>query len=285
MRPSPFLIGTWGSSRDEAEGLLERIDACRAAAQQHLDLDAILALAGRAPHLPNPTGTVPGGAGAGDQPEEKARVRIGVFRDRAFTFYYPENLEALEDAGAQLIPINAFEAMGLPNLDGLYIGGGFPEMFMQELAANQPLLLAVRAAAKDGLPIYAECGGLMYLSRRIVWGERSAEMAGVLPCEVEMTLRPQGHGYVSAEVVGENPFFAAGSRLRGHEFHNSRLVNQEPGVLTTAYRLARGSGLGGGRDALVYRNVLASYTHLHTAGAPTWAAALVDRARAGGRPR
>jgi cobyrinic acid a,c-diamide synthase len=267
--------------RDEDECLVQKIGACRAAAQQYLDLDAILALARAAPRFPVPAGATTGGRRAGNHPEEKGRVRIGVFRDRAFTFYYPENLEALADAGAQLVPINAFEAPGLPALDGLYIGGGFPEMFMEELAVNRPLLLAVRAAARDGLPIYAECGGLMYLSRRIVWGERSAEMAGVLPCEVEMTLRPQGHGYVSAEVLGDNPFFAPGSHLRGHEFHNSRLVNLERDALTTAYRLARGSGLGSGRDGLVYRNVLAAYTHLHAAGAPTWATGLVERARTG----
>ena len=138
---------------------------------------------------------------------------------------------------------------------------------------------------------------MMYLSRRILWGERSAEMAGVLPCAIEMTARPQGHGYVIARVDRENPFFPPGTALRGHEFHNSRVI-PDPGAretlgggspasagpaswqsLETAYHLARGSGLGGGRDGIVVKNVLASYTHLHAGGAEGWANALVERAR------
>jgi cobyrinic acid a,c-diamide synthase len=100
---------------------------------------------------------------------------------------------------------------------------------------------------------------------------------GVLPCDVEMTTRPQGHGYVLAEAVGGNPFLAPGTVVRGHEFHNSRVVNWQ-GDIHTAFRLTRGNGLGGGRDGLVYRNVLASYTHLHATGAPGWAEGLVARA-------
>ncbi|MGC8782561.1 MAG: cobyrinate a,c-diamide synthase, partial [Anaerolineae bacterium] len=206
------------------------------------------------------------------------KPRLALFRDRAFTFYYPENLEALAAAGAELIFVDAFRDTTLPSVDGLIIGGGFPEIFMDELAANTGLLRSVRAVAEAGLPIYAECGGLMYLSRRIIWGERSAEMAGVLPCDVEMTGRPQGHGYIEAVVDAPNPFFPIGTVLRGHEFHNSRLINLGEGV-RTAYRLARGNGIGAGRDGLVYRNVLASYTHLHAAGAPSWAAALIRTAQ------
>jgi cobyrinic acid a,c-diamide synthase len=127
------------------------------------------------------------------------------------------------------------------------------------------------------LPMYAECGGMMYLSRRIVWGEKSADMVGALPCEIEMTDKPQGHGYVMAQVDGENPFFAKGTLLRGHEFHNSRVITSEP--LSTAYYLSRGNGLGNGRDGIVVHNVLASYTHLHVGGAADWAKNLVQRAQ------
>ncbi len=273
--------------RDENEALLPAIAACRAVAERYLDLDAILEVARDAPD----TGT----RGHGDTGAPHRRVSVSprlllaVFRDRAFTFYYPENLEALAAAGAELIFVDAFRDTTLPDVQALYIGGGFPEMFMDELAANVSLRRAVRAAAEAGLPIYAECGGLMYLCRRILWGERSAEMAGVLPFDVEMTGRPQGHGYVEAVVDAANPFFPVGTVLRGHEFHNSRLIPHVPGTcevpgtsagMPTAYRLARGNGIGGGRDGLVYRNVLASYTHLHAAGAPAWAEALVNAARA-----
>ncbi len=117
----------------------------------------------------------------------------------------------------------------------------------------------------------------MYLARRIIWKGRVAEMVGVLPCDVEMTDRPQGHGYVIAEAEEDNPFLPAGTTIRGHEFHNSRIVNWQ-GELSIAYRLTRGNGLGRGRDGLVYQNVLASYTHFHAAGSPGWAEGLVAKA-------
>jgi cobyrinic acid a,c-diamide synthase len=272
--------------RAEDDALIPAVEACRRAVEQHVDLDAVLSIARAAPPLPI-TGY---GLRISDfrsavsnsqspAPDPQSKIVIGVIRDRAFTFYYPENLEALVEAGAELVFIDALCDTSLPNLDALYIGGGFPEMFMQELSTNRRLRLDVRSAARNGLPIYAECGGLMYLARRIIWGGRSAEMVGVLPCDVEMTDRPQGHGYVLAESVDGNPFLATGTTIRGHEFHNSRLVNWQ-GDLPTGYHLVRGNGLGGGHDGLVYRNVLASYTHLHAAGSPGWAEGLVARARA-----
>jgi cobyrinic acid a,c-diamide synthase len=214
---------------------------------------------------------------------------MGVIRDRAFNFYYPENLEALEQAGAELVYLDALNDPGLPALDGLVIGGGFPEMFLGDLERNASFRQELFQAIEAGLPVYAECGGLMYLCRAITWGERRAEMVGALPFEVEMEPRPQGHGYAAAEVKAPNPFFPVGSQLRGHEFHHSRLrqipAASQPTVYP-AYRLLRGSGLTGSRtrgepeDGLVYRNVLASYIHLHAGGSPDWAPGLVQRARA-----
>jgi cobyrinic acid a,c-diamide synthase len=206
---------------------------------------------------------------------------IGVIRDRVFSFYYPENLEALQEAGARLVFIDALRDVRLPDIGALYIGGGFPEMFMDELAANEGLRWDVRQAVQSGLPVYAECGGLMYLSRSIRWkdgvnADAVAPMAGALPCDVEMTARPQGHGYVLARCQAPNPFFTPGAILRGHEFHNSRLTGL-PGDFPTAFRLERGNGVGAGRDGLVYRKTLAGYTHLHAYGAPEWAVGLVAR--------
>jgi cobyrinic acid a,c-diamide synthase len=266
--------------RAEDETLIPAIEACRKAIEQHVDLDAILNMARSAPPIPHPK-ELPGGANdhlTAARLPHPAIARVGVIRDRAFSFYYPENLEALTDAGAELVFVDALHDSQLPDLAALYIGGGFPEIFMQELSANQRLRLDIRSAARGGLPIYAECGGLMYLSRRIIWGDRLAEMVGALPCDVEVTDRPQGHGYVIAEALDGNPFLPARTIVRGHEFHHSRLVNWQ-GDLPTAYRLLRGNGLGGGRDGLVYHNILASYTHLHAAGSPGWAEGLVAQAR------
>jgi cobyrinic acid a,c-diamide synthase len=259
--------------RAEEDTLLSAITACQGAIERYLDLDAVLKIARTAPGLYSPAETevpIP----------ESPRVKIGVMRDRAFTFYYPANLEALEVSGAELIFINTLQDTHLPTIDALYIGGGFPEMFMDELSANGSLRADIFQAIENDLPVYAECGGLMYLSQRIGWGEKSAEMVGALPCEIEMTDKPQGHGYVIARVENENPFFPPGTVLRGHEFHNSRLFSVSTGnSLVTAYRLSRGNGIGENRDGIVYRNVLASYTHLHSGGAPGWAAGLARRAR------
>jgi cobyrinic acid a,c-diamide synthase len=264
--------------RAEDDALVPAIEACRDAVERHVNLDAVLSIARAASPVPRgeklPEETSVQADGCVLRP---APARIGVIRDRVFTFYYPENLEALVDAGAELVFFDALRDASLPSVDALYIGGGFPEMFMEELSANRRLRRDIQSAARSGLSIYAECGGLMYLARRIVWKRRSAEMIGVLPCDVEMTDRPQGHGYVIAEVAGSNPFLSPGTVIRGHEFHNSRIVNWR-GELPIAYRLTRGSGLGGGRDGLVYRNVLASFTHLHAAGSPGWAEGLVARA-------
>jgi cobyrinic acid a,c-diamide synthase len=257
--------------RGENDQLVPAIAACQRAAEEHLDLDRLLAIARSASPLVQ-------GVIRSEIKNQPSAIQIGVIRDRAFSFYYPENLEALERAGAQLVFIDALNDGRLPHMHTLYIGGGFPEMFMAELSANQSLRHGLHDMIERGLPVYAECGGLMYLSRRIVWNGQSAEMVGALPCEVEMIDRPQGHGYVIAEVADDNPFLPKGTRLRGHEFHHSRLLNVDPAV-RTAYALARGNGLGNGRDGLVYRNVLASYTHLHAASAPDWAEGLVARAR------
>jgi len=283
--------------RDEEDSLLSAITACQEAIEHSLDIDAILEIARYAPALPIRYQTQ-----NSETPDQNSRVKIGILRDRAFTFYYPENLEALAGAGADLVFIDAFHNTELPPVDALYIGGGFPEMFMKELSANVDLRASIREAIENDLPVYAECGGLMVLSQRIVWGEKSAEMVGALPCEIEMTGKPQGHGYVVACVENENPFFAAGTVLRGHEFHNSRLIGvrrtlfgendsgdeqsrlngfvpKERCDAPTAYQLSRGNGLGNQRDGILYRNVLASYTHLHVGGAPDWAKGLVQRAR------
>ncbi len=259
--------------RGEEAAHLSAIPTCQQAIERYLDLDLVLQIAETASPLPAPVESANISIHTTD-----TRPTIGVMRDRAFTFYYPENLEALEEAGAELVYVNALSDPALPNLDALYIGGGFPEIFMDELSANMGMRASLRTAIEGGLPVYAECGGMMYLARRILWGEKSAEMVGALPCEIEMTNKPQGHGYVAGQVNGENPFFAKGINLRGHEFHNSHL-RADGQALNTAYRLSRGTGLGEERDGIVIHNVLASYTHLHAGGCADWAASLVKRAR------
>ena len=265
--------------RAEDEELAPVIEEAQRAVEQHLNLDLLLEIAGSAPPLP------PGDMVA---LEDKAGrlARIGVLLDRVFTFYYPENLEALERAGAQLEFVDSLADRILPEVDGLYIGGGFPEVFMAQLEANESLRSDIRRRVERGLPVYAECAGLIYLSRAVRWGDRQAEMVGVLPCEVEMTRRPQGHGYAVAEVVADSPFFARGQELKGHEFHNTRVSSLDRGKVEFAYRLSRGSGIDSDHnDGLMVGNVLAAYTHIHAAAAPGWAERFVEAAeRQRGRP-
>ena len=204
------------------------------------------------------------------------RVKVGVLRDRAFNFYYPENVEALEEAGAEVLSINSFKDR-LPKVDGLYIGGGFPEFFLEELEKNQTLRKDIAKAVEAGLPVYAECAGLMYLCRTISWERRSYEMVGVIPSDVQLSKKPQGHGYVVADVVGENPIFPIGLTLRGHEFHHSNLVSSKD--LHFVYRIQRGQGVSGNNDGIVYKNVFASYVHLHALGTPEWATGFVSLVR------
>lgn len=265
--------------RGEDARLAPAIQACRQAVERYVDLAALLEIARAAPAWEAPPDT-PEAAHAAARPEAgNPQPTIGVVRDQAFSFYYPENLEALERCGARLVFIDALYSPHLPPVDALYIGGGFPELFLEALSRNVAFRQEVRQAVEAGLPVYAECGGLMYLSRSITWAGQRAEMVGALPCDVEMTATPQGHGYVLAECSGENPFFPIGTRLRGHEFHNSRLVNLPQGW-PLALRLERGAGIADQRDGLVYRKVFASYCHLHVGGAPGWAEGLVKQARA-----
>jgi cobyrinic acid a,c-diamide synthase len=210
-------------------------------------------------------------------------LRIGFLRDSAFSFYYPENLDALSGAGAELVPISALSANSLPaDLDALYIGGGFPETHGEALTANRSFLESVRHAAQCGLPIYAECGGLMLLARAILWQGRRHAMAGALPFEVQVYDRPQGHGYTELCVDTENAFFPVGSVLRGHEFHYSGILRGTD-MARTACEVRRGVGCGGGRDGVVVGNVWASYTHLHALAAREWAAGLLHAARRSAR--
>jgi len=244
-------------------------DRLTALAEGHLDLDRLLKIA----HSAGPLAA----AEPKRAPRPQVRARIGYFRDSVFTFYYPENLEALETAGAELVPVSSLADAGLPEVDGLYIGGGFPETHADRLADNGSMLTSVKAAVENGLPVYAECGGLIYLSRTLVCGDRTYPMAGVFAFDLVMHERPVGHGYTECRIDRANPFFDRGAVLRGHEFHYSGPMTELPddhGCMT----MLSGIGLGNRRDGLVYKNCLAGYTHLHASGVPSWAGAVVARA-------
>ena len=208
------------------------------------------------------------------------RPVIGVFRDSAFQFYYPENLEALEGHGARLVYINSLGHDRLPQIDALYIGGGFPETQADKLASNKRLLNDIKLAVEAGLPVYAECGGLMFLGKTILWNGRKYPMVGAIDWDFVVGKKPAGHGYTVLEVVEPNPYYQPGTVLRGHEFHYSRpvaCVNRPRGSF--ACRVLRGAGFKENLEGLCYKNLFATYTHIHALASPSWAQGLVSAAR------
>lgn len=248
----------------------ERVRAIGRIVGTQVDLGRVRALAAAAPPLALP----PAGASvprAGD-------VRIGIARDRAFGFYYPDDLAALEAAGAVLVPIDTLSDTRLPPIDGLFVGGGFPEACLDELEANAALRAGLRRAVEGGLPTYAECGGLMLMSRSIAWNGRRAPMVGAIPADAVLHPRPVGRGYVHLEATLHHPWAEPGTVLRGHEFHHSALVDVAPEV-SYAYRVTRGHGVDGAHDGVRVHDLLASYAHLRTAAGGHWAPGFVAHVR------
>ena len=204
--------------------------------------------------------------------------RIGFIRDRAFWFYYPENLEQLRDEGAVLVEINAIKEKKFPQLDALYIGGGFPETQARALSDNTPFREGLKREIENGLPVYAECGGLLYLGESLLVENRIYPMVGALPFQFILKKRPQGHGYTIMEVKGSNPYYPAGKILKGHEFHYSQAVMTGSEDIEFAFEVKRGYGIDGARDGICKKNLLATYTHIHAAGNPVWAHSLFKAA-------
>jgi cobyrinic acid a,c-diamide synthase len=253
----------------------QAINAAAAAAEQYLDLNALWNIACDTSTSDALKSAIP----AIRQTEHAEYPVIGVIRDTAFQFYYPDNLEALEGQGARLKVINALKDRVLPDIDALYIGGGFPETQAAELAANESFCRSVREAAEKGLPIYAECGGLIYLGRSLLVDGTSYPMTAVLPVDFILERRPQAHGYTVLEAGNISPFLGRGTVIRGHEFHYSRIVNLDA-LPPMAYHMTRGKGMDGRADGLVYKNVLAAYTHIHALGTPEWAPSMIKKALA-----
>jgi cobyrinic acid a,c-diamide synthase len=231
------------------------------AVERGVNLDRLLALAGP---LAPPTPAV-----------SRNRVRIGVARDAAFQFYYAENLELLQGAGAELVWWSPLTDADVPDVDGLYFGGGYPELHAGALAENSSVRKAVRRFAEAGRPIYAECGGLMFLAESLEDLEgRVHPMVGVLPAAVRM--RPHGLtiGYAEVTLQADGPLGAAGTVVRGQEFHASTL-GPVPAAIRRVYRV-RAPGGGERAEGFVVGRTLMSYLHLHFASNPAVATAFVD---------
>ncbi|TET86340.1 MAG: cobyrinate a,c-diamide synthase [Desulfobacteraceae bacterium] len=252
----------------EREHAEKAISWTRETVEKHLQLDAIWRIASEAEDIEIKfQSQTPGTTVKADNDSPQ----IGFIRDKAFWFYYPENLEQLERMGARLVEISAISQNVLPQLDALYIGGGFPEIQAQALADNHTFRNALREEIEKGLPVYAECGGFMYLGKNLVVDGRTYPMVGAIPVEFVLKKRPQGHGYTVLEVNESNPYYPVGEILKGHEFHYSKAVFTREANVDFVFKVCRGHGVDGERDGICMKNVLATFTHIHAAGNPKWA--------------
>lgn len=239
-------------------GFAERLDKIRRVVEEGLDIDRILEIAAEAEPLPTPELDLYRPSREGDG------VRIGVALDEAFNFYYRDNLELIELSGAEVVPVSPVHDQSLPEVDGLYIGGGYPELYAKELSENRSMIGSIRGAHEEGVPIFAECGGLMYLCEEIDWGGESRPAVGLVPAKT----RKGGQrivSYTEGTFLRDCSMGPRGASFLGHEFHHSELVLDPRAEVEYAIRLRRGTGIDGGRDGIVDGNLVASYNHFHGA--------------------
>ena len=277
MLPERHLGLTTPAETDAVETFIARIAA---RVTERFDLATLKGIAKMALPLPppRPIAQAPGAAAAD-------RVRIAIARDAAFGFYYPDDLEALERAGADLVFFDTMRDTALPQADGLFIGGGFPETHMEALQANAGMRASIRKAIEAGLPTYAECGGLMYLTRAIRWHDERAEMTGVIDAEAVMHEKPQGRGQIVIARMADCPWPAlpgadtrAGA-INAHEFHHAALVDL-PADTTFAFEIRRGMGVDGKHDGIVVHNALACFAHQRTTQSNPWTLRFIAHVRA-----
>jgi cobyrinic acid a,c-diamide synthase len=260
---------------NESDDAGRRVQEIGSAIARQVDLDAVLRLAASA--TPMRVARTPLPSIAPPRPAD-SDIRIGIARDRAFNFYYADDFDALRAAGATLVRFDTLNDSHLPSVDALFIGGGFPERYARELEANATLRGRIRNAIDAGLPVYAECGGLMYLARTLIQGGETFRMVGAIPGDIVMRERPVGRGYVHLEPTAAFPWPDRPGEtgvIRAHEFHYAAMENLAPD-LAYAYTVKRGHGIDGSRDGIVTGNVLASFAHLRSAGGRDWAARFVE---------
>lgn len=252
------------------------IDAAAKVAKKHIDLDDLFKTvsdsvstqaAEEVPEIKDIT------------PEFTEAVKIGIVKDSAFQFYYPDNIDALAALGAEIVYISPLKEKSIPEVHAIYMGGGFPETHAPQLAENRSFRDNLKKLSEKGLPIYAECGGLIFLGQSIHLDGRDYPMSGILPIKFGLSKRPQGHGYTQVEVVHDNPFFKKGELLKGHEFRYSSIMNIEYTDSQMAFRMERGKGILEKKDGFNINNTFGTYTHIHALGSPSWAPSLINKAR------
>ncbi|MBL4872058.1 MAG: cobyrinate a,c-diamide synthase [Rhodobacteraceae bacterium] len=251
-----------GLTTPSETGMIQRlIDTLGRRLADSVDLDALIAIAAKAPDL-EITNHAPVNKFA-------QGIRIGVARDTAFGFYYPDDFEAFEAAGAELVFFDAINDAHLPDIDGLFIGGGFPETSMAKLEANASMRHEVKRAIEAGLPAYAECGGLMYLCETLEWHSEKRQMVGVIPGNAVMCARPQGRGHTRLSPTNDCLWQVEGGAINAHEFHYAKVDNL-PADTKFGFDVQRGSGISGTHDGIVINNLMAGFCHMRNTASNPW---------------
>ena len=257
---------------NEIEQLERRLSGLYDVIADSVNVDQILKIAG--------DGALPA-ARVVSQPAPEPDVKIAIARDSAFTYYYPDDLEALQQAGAELVFFDALNDGHMPDADGLFIGGGFPETHMQALEANKALREDIRSKLQNGMPAYAECGGLMYLCKSLTWNGQTSAMVGAIDGDAIMCKRPQGRGYSRLKATENHPWANLqdnANSVPAHEFHFARIENLSAGT-SFAYEVLRGQGINGKYDGIVQNNLLAGFCHMRNTAAHSWAGNFVEYVR------
>ncbi len=216
----------------------------------------------------------------GSEQLKSQKVTIGIIKDSAFQFYYPDNIDALKNLGANIVFISPLHEKTIPDVHAIYMGGGFPETHAPQLAQNNSFKENLRELSQKGLPIYAECGGLIFLGQSICLNDKVFPMSNILPIKFGFSNRPQGHGYTKVQVVNENPFFKKDEILKGHEFRYSSVLDINYQDHEMAFKMERGKGILEKKDGFFKNNTFGTYTHIHALGSPSWAPSLIKQARA-----
>ena len=206
---------------------------------------------------------------------KRNKLRIGIAFDSSFGFYYQDDLDIIQKYGHKIKKINLIKDSELPKIDGLIIGGGFPEIQASELEKNSSMRSSIKDAVENDLPVYAECGGLMYLCNKLRFNNKTTKMCNVFDINVDMNNKPIGRGYTIVEAVPNHPWGLEVKDIHAHEFHYSSVKNNNK-KYTYAFNIKRGHGINGKRDGLLHKNALASFTHLRSTECFNWVKYFLD---------
>ena len=263
---------------NEATNTNDVISKIASIIEKHVDLDLFIKIASSATSLPQTDYQL-------ITENKPLTLKVGIARDAAFGFYYPGDLNVFRAEGVELVEFDTLNDKNLPDVDALFIGGGFPESWLNELEENISLRQQIKEAIESGLPVYAECGGLMYLSNTVCWKDKKSQMVGVINADIEMNERPQGRGYVSLKRTKDFLWNKANTdttnrEIPAHEFHYSGFKNPESltadSKVKYAYEMKRGHGITGNYDGLIYKNLLANYAHLRDTSRYHWVSEFVE---------